>query len=343
MSKRELSHNEEEKIPGSNPTKKVKGSQNQELISNGNLSPPKNRQNQSSNIFRINSVATKPSQEVEDDLETLIDREKQARITEIVLDSDSDASYYSQDEETEVSNTSNQKINLKKMPNVLFYLNMVSSQPQGDFIDNIHAYWKSDYKKLEIHHGYIQWLFPNFGTSGFNKDSFKLLKEEAKIFRENKEISERIIKSYELILEFFGIKLADKKTGRLARTPNFEKRYRATFITSTNNHVRIKRILAHLNVVGFRQYAIQLVNFLEEEIYGEKGGYNKYLEQSKPLKPEYLLSVRGAPLFHLIKYDIFKDWKVYGNVSTSEEEELLFKSCFTNDESDYEPSILLKY
>ena len=94
MSKRELSHNEEEKIPGSNPTKKVKGSQNQELISNGNLSPPKNRQNQSSNIFRINSVATKPSQEVEDDLETLIDREKQARITEIVLDSDSDASYY---------------------------------------------------------------------------------------------------------------------------------------------------------------------------------------------------------------------------------------------------------
>ena len=102
-------------------------------------------------------------------------------------------------------------------------------------------------------------------------------------------------------------------------------------------------MLAHLNVVGFRQYAIQLVNFLETEIYGEKGGYSKYLDQSKPLKPEYLLSLRNAPLFQLIKYDIFKEWKVYGHVRTSEEEELLFKNCFTNDEDDYEPSILLKY
>jgi len=155
MSKRELSHNEEEKIPGSNPIKKVKSSQNQEIITNGSLSPPKPRQNQNTNIFRINSVITKPSQENEENLETLIALEKQARLTEIVLDSDSDASYYryfkkfsivchdfsSQDEETEVTNTSNQKINLKKMPNVLFYLNMVSSKPQGDFIDNIHAYW----------------------------------------------------------------------------------------------------------------------------------------------------------------------------------------------------------
>lgn len=47
----------------------------------------------------------------------------------------------SQDEDNETSNTTNQKINLKRMPNVMFYLNMISSQPQGDFINNIHAYW----------------------------------------------------------------------------------------------------------------------------------------------------------------------------------------------------------
>jgi Opioid growth factor receptor (OGFr) conserved region len=48
---------------------------------------------------------------------------------------------------------------------------------------------KEDYNKLEIHHGYIQWLFPNFYGSAFNRDAFKLEKEEAKIFREDKEVS----------------------------------------------------------------------------------------------------------------------------------------------------------
>jgi len=47
---------------------------------------------------------------------------------------------------------------------------------------------KTDYKKLEVHHGYIQWLFPNYYGSSFNKDAFKLTSEEAKIFRENKEV-----------------------------------------------------------------------------------------------------------------------------------------------------------
>jgi len=27
----------------------------------------------------------------------------------------------------------------------------------GDLIDNIHRHWKTDYKKLERNHGYIQW------------------------------------------------------------------------------------------------------------------------------------------------------------------------------------------
>lgn len=32
--------------------------------------------------------------------------------------------------------------------------------------------------------------------------------------------------------------------------------------------MRIRRILTHLNNVGFRKYAIELVNYLEKEIYG---------------------------------------------------------------------------
>ena len=112
---------------------------------------------------------------------------------------------------------------------------------------------------------------------------------------------------------------------------------------STHNYVRIKRILAHLNVVGFRQYAIEFINFLEVEIFGEKGGCRQYLEESRPLKSEYTRSLRSNPLYPLIKYDVFKEWKIYGSVSTNEEREQLYKNCFTANENDYEPSILLKH
>ena len=30
---------------------------------------------------------------------------------------------------------------LKDMPNAMFYLNLMQSRPQGDFIDKIHKYW----------------------------------------------------------------------------------------------------------------------------------------------------------------------------------------------------------
>jgi Opioid growth factor receptor (OGFr) conserved region len=34
-----------------------------------------------------------------------------------------------------------------------FYLNKIPSQPEGDFIDNIHDKWWGNYRKLEDHHG----------------------------------------------------------------------------------------------------------------------------------------------------------------------------------------------
>jgi hypothetical protein len=39
--------------------------------------------------------------------------------------------------------------------NINFYLNKVVSEPTGDLIDNIHKFWGKDYKKLEVHHGWV--------------------------------------------------------------------------------------------------------------------------------------------------------------------------------------------
>lgn len=52
------------------------------------------------------------------------------------------------------------------------------SRPSGDVIDRVHKRWWGDYKKLEAHHGYIQWLFPLFEGGGMNYQSARLTKGE---------------------------------------------------------------------------------------------------------------------------------------------------------------------
>ncbi len=46
----------------------------------------------------------------------------------------------------------------------------------GDLIDDIHENWFGNHSLLEIHHGYIQWLFPLFEGGGMNFHSDPLHK-----------------------------------------------------------------------------------------------------------------------------------------------------------------------
>lgn len=62
--------------------------------------------------------------------------------------------------------------------------------------------------------------------------------------------------------------MVNDKTGELSRSNNYKERYAVTLTKKKHNQLRIRRILAHLNIVGFRTYAIELVKFLEKEIYG---------------------------------------------------------------------------
>jgi len=242
------------------------------------------------------------------------------------MSEDSDISYKSSIEKKEPVYIAE---HIKDMKNVLFYLNKLQSVPKGDFIDNIHKQWRYDYDKLEEHHGYIQWLFPNFYGSAFNGSAYKLTPEEAKFFRKTPEIAKRLVKSYQLIYNFYGMKIIDHNTGKVARSDHYEKRYDKTLITSLHNHLRVRRILTHMNVVGFRKFAIELVDFLETEIYGSKGGYKHFLEQPRPLKGDYIRKLKNNPLYPLITYDVFKTWRIYGETHNEDQkkrviQELLF-------------------
>ena len=104
-------------------------------------------------------------------------------------------------------------------PNVRFYRNELASRPRGAPIDDLHKEWDGNYKLLEAHHGYIQWLFPVFENAGMNWESVPLTREGAAFIRADPVASERVIRSYRLMLRFYGLRLVDACTGEVGRDP----------------------------------------------------------------------------------------------------------------------------
>lgn len=64
--------------------------------------------------------------------------------------------------------------------NLQFYLENIPSKPRGDYLSTILQEWWGDYDKLELHHGYIQWLFP-LGEQGLNSQSQPLQYHELQV------------------------------------------------------------------------------------------------------------------------------------------------------------------
>eukprot|EP01080_Neovahlkampfia_damariscottae_P000264 gene264-6679_t len=152
---------------------------------------------------------------------------------------------------------------ISKTPNLVFYQNKIPSEPNGDKIELIHKNWFGDYKRLEEHHGYIQWLFPNLEDVGVNRQAFKLLEEEAKIISKDKILKERVLKSFILMLDFWGMKL-DVKSGIVSRSDNYKSRY-SNWIGG-HNHLRITRTLKSLRDLGLKKYQRNFLKFLLKEI-----------------------------------------------------------------------------
>jgi len=84
----------------------------------------------------------------------------------------------------------------------------------GDYIDKIHQRWFGDYSHLEIHHGYIQWIFP-IREEGVNFSANRLQLHELRAIRADPVIRARIIRSYEMMLDFYGMVLKDRETGTI--------------------------------------------------------------------------------------------------------------------------------
>jgi len=161
---------------------------------------------------------------------------------------------------------------LSENKNLDFYSNQRISKPEGDYIDNIHKKWWGSYGQLEAHHGYIQWLFP-IREDGLNSQAQILQPHEAKAIAADPIKKARIVRSYELMLDFYGMKLLDQKTGALGRSANWQERYR-NLNSSFHNYLRITRILKCLGEMDLEYLKKPFVEFVLQEIYENGQLYN---------------------------------------------------------------------
>ncbi|XP_064601568.1 opioid growth factor receptor-like protein 1 [Liolophura sinensis] len=147
--------------------------------------------------------------------------------------------------------------------NYLFYTNQLVCKPDGGLIDEIHEKWWGDYERLEMHHGYIQWLFP-IREIGMNWHSQELQLHEVEKILADEKAKERFLKSYKMMLDFYGMKLKDEETGEVCRSENWEDRFKH-LNSSVHNYLRITRILKCLGELGLEHYKYPVVSFLIEE------------------------------------------------------------------------------
>ncbi len=123
------------------------------------------------------------------------------------------------------------------------------------------------------------------------------------------------------------MKIANDATGDLERTVKWALRYPHVFLLDKGNHVLIRRLLAFLNNTGFRRYAIKLVDMLDKEIYGEVGGFQKFITHDKAFNKALF---DRAPLKELAKLDLFGVFAQYGNHhGDAKKIEALEKNCFS--------------
>ncbi|XP_071797949.1 uncharacterized protein [Asterias amurensis] len=158
--------------------------------------------------------------------------------------------------------------NIHLCENWLFYSNNKRGR-NGMSIDQVHDVWYGNYSLLETCHDFIQWLFPIRELSMYNHQAQELQLHEAKSIIEDPAARQRVLKSYHMMLDFWGMSLEDEKTGVIVRGDNWEERFR-NLNRSSHNYLRITRMLKSLGELGFEHLKFPFLSFILCEVFLEQ-------------------------------------------------------------------------
>jgi len=134
---------------------------------------------------------------------------------------------------------------------VEFYQEKIPN-PNGVFLSEILAqnngFWEMD-------HDYIQWVFPSNEVSMMNGNAPVLRKAEADVFLKDKELSDKVVKSFERFLSFLGLKY---ENGEI-----FHETLPHIFTFFNHNYLRITRCLKSLRLTNNDKHASALFKYLQ--------------------------------------------------------------------------------
>jgi hypothetical protein len=123
----------------------------------------------------------------------------------------------------------------------------------------IETIWGWNDRQLEVVHTYIQWLFPLREPSQAVPGSPTITEAEARVFRQDAALKERVLHSFRLMLGFYGFAMspaADPAHGMtIAAAADFDAKRRRWLTTGNHNHLRITRILKSLILLGLKREA----------------------------------------------------------------------------------------
>jgi len=120
--------------------------------------------------------------------------------------------------------------------------------------------WAFDDATLEAKHDFIQWLFP-LKERGVNPTAPLTNDETIRAFEKDPELQNRLQKSFEVMLCFYGFE--KKSDGSIRMGPSFEKQAQNWLHRGNHNYLRITRILHCLRLHGLKAEAKVFLTALE--------------------------------------------------------------------------------
>lgn len=128
-------------------------------------------------------------------------------------------------------------------PIVMFYTAQ-QADTQGRTIEEV---WAFNETQLEDASDYLWWLFPLGGASTEAPGEPEVTAETARAFAADPELGERLRRSLDLMLGFYGLV---REGDRIQRGGGFESRRLGWLYPDDHNHQRLARIVRSLALLG---------------------------------------------------------------------------------------------
>jgi hypothetical protein len=120
------------------------------------------------------------------------------------------------------------------------------------------------FDELEIHHDYIQWLFPLPEPSGANAEAPLLSKEDIAAFESDESLRRALLQSFYMMLQFYGLVVWEGRPDiKVSRGAHFAERRDVWLTRGNHNFLRISRMLRSLTLLGLGAYAAAFLKSLE--------------------------------------------------------------------------------